>query len=134
MVDYSKLYLNEIGRSLKADFMLMPSNSRKEFIETYKLDDENPDFNTFELSQLWSMELFVLKALPKESLQRRAWIVREKFRLQVGENVFSTYKSSLPDGINDDSLKQSLSDENYLLLKEDVANVARQMEGVRIFV
>jgi hypothetical protein len=133
VVDYSNQYLNELGQSLKADFMLVSANIRKEFIDTYRLNEEKPDFTEFELSQLWSMELFLLKSLPKESLQRRTWIVREKFRLQVGDNVFGIYKASLPDGINDEALRQPLSDDNYLLLKEDVANIARQMQRLNYY-
>ena len=127
-MDFSKKYLSELGQSLEADFMLLPSENKMDFIATYNLNEEIPDFSILDLSQLWSMELFILKALPKENLQRRVWIVREKFRLQAGETVFNTYKSGLPDGIHDEALKQTLSDDNYLLLKEDVVNIARQMQ------
>jgi hypothetical protein len=127
-VDFSKKHLNDLAQSLKADFMLLSPDNKKDFIAAYKLNEENPDFSTFDLSQLWSMELFILRTLSKENLQRRVWIVREKFRLQASETVFNTYISGLPDGINDISLKQSLSDDNYLLLKEDIVNIARQMQ------
>lgn len=133
--DLSKKYIIELAQALKADFLLLDTDKKKELIDTYHLDKDNLDFSNCELSTLWSVELSILKALPKDDLQRRVWIIREKFRLQAGDAVYIKYESGLPDGINNESLKQPLdqNSDNYRLLKEDVANIARQMQRLNYY-
>lgn len=133
--EFSKRYVMELAQALKADFLLLDTDKRQELIDTYHLDKDNLDFSNCELSTLWSVELSILKALPKDDLQRRVWIIREKFRLQAGDAVYNKYESGLPDGINNESLKHPLDEnsENYSLLKEDVANIARQMQRLNYY-
>jgi hypothetical protein len=66
-------------------------------------------------------------------LSRRMWIIREKFRIQAGDAVYKNYTASLPDNISDEALKQGVTSESYIILKEDAVNVIRQMQRMNYY-
>lgn len=132
-MDFATNYSKELGRALEADFLLLSPTKKGEFITSYSLDKDKPDFSKLDLSLMWSMELFILKNLSKEELQRRVWIIREKFRLQSGDTVFNTYKCGLPDEISDEALKKPITEETERVLREDVANIARQSQRLNYY-
>jgi len=124
-------YLTQLREELRADFLLLSSDNKKELATEYGLDQDKPDFNAFEISAVWSMELLILKSLSREELHRRMWILREKFRMRVADDVFKAYKASLPDAISDEKLKQGLMDDtNHQLLIGDAVNLTRQMQRI----
>lgn len=129
----TQMCIEELRKSLEADFLLLTTDKKMILLNQYGLNQESPDFTNITLAELWFMEIFILKHLSKTELCRRTWIIREKFRLQVGDAIYETYKKNLPDCINEDALKQIISDEQFSLLQEDAANLARQMQRMNYF-
>lgn len=130
-VSYS--YSDEVRKAIEADFLLLDNESKNAFLTAYGLDMTKPDFNAATLPQLWSMEISFLKSLSKDELSRRMWIIREKFRLQAGDAVYNSYAASLPEIITDAALKQGVTPDNYLILKEDAVNLTRQMQRMNYY-
>lgn len=129
----SNTYSEEAKKAIEADFLLLDNDRKNSFLTAYGLSSNIPDFSAATLPQLWSMEIFMLKSLSKEELSRRIWIIREKFRLQAGDAIYSTYATNLPESITDKVLKQGVTPESYLLLKEDAVNILRQMQRMNYY-
>jgi hypothetical protein len=127
-MNISNTYSEEAKKAIEADFLLLDNDRKNSFLTAYGLSSNIPDFSAATLPQLWSMEIFMLKSLSKEELSRRIWIIREKFRLQAGDAIYSTYATNLPESITDKVLKQGVTPDSYLLLKEDAVNILRQMQ------
>jgi hypothetical protein len=126
-------YADEVRQAIEADFLLLDTDRKTVFLSAYGLDTNKLDFSLATLPQLWSMEIFMLKSLSKDELSRRMWIIREKFRIQAGDAVYKNYTASLPDNISDEALKQGVTSESYIILKEDAVNVIRQMQRMNYY-
>lgn len=126
-------YADEVRKAIEADFLLLDSEQKMAFLTAYALDLSKPDFNSFSLSQLWSMEITLLKSLSKEALSRRMWIIREKFRLFAGDAIYVSYVASLPDTLTDTALKPGVSQDAYPLLLDDAINIIRQMQRMQYY-
>jgi hypothetical protein len=126
-------YADEVRQAIEADFLLLDTDRKTVFLSAYGLDTNKLDFSLATLPQLWSMEIFMLKSLSKDELSRRMWIIREKFRIQAGDAVYKNYTASLPDNISDEALKQGVTTESYIILKEDAVNVIRQMQRMNYY-
>jgi hypothetical protein len=129
----SNSYFEEIRKAVEADYLLLDKDCQSAFLLAYNLNRDKPDFSTTALPQLWAMEIFILKNLSKHELVRRMWILREKFRLQAGESIYTSYLASLPKEITDNALKQDLSEEAFVILKEDAVNITRQMQRMTYY-
>ena len=132
-MDITNSYSEEVRKAIEADFLLLDTDHKNAFLAAHNLDSSMPDFTNATLPQLWSMEIFMLKSLSQDQLSRRMWIIREKFRLQAGDAVFGVYLANLPEAITDTALKQGVSSEGYLLLKEDAVNITRQMQRMNYY-
>jgi hypothetical protein len=126
-------YADEVRQAIEADFLLLDTDRKLAFLSAYGLDTNKLDFSLATLPQLWSMEIFMLKSLSKDELSRRMWIIREKFRIQTGDAVYKNYTANLPDNISDEALKQGVTSESYIILKEDAVNVIRQMQRMNYY-
>jgi hypothetical protein len=126
-------YADEVRQAIEADFLLLDTDRKMAFLSAYGLDTNKLDFSLATLPQLWSMEIFMLKSLSNDELSRRMWIIREKFRIQAGDAVYKSYTASLPDNISDEALKQGVTSESYIILKEDAVNVIRQMQRMNYY-
>lgn len=123
-------YLNELKYVLQADFLGLEKTARQEILANFSQEHIEELIKQISLPELWTLELWVLKKLNENELLRRTWIIREKFRFQLGDDIYKRYTENLPETIKDESLKKSseLNPEDYSLLREDVINIARQMQ------
>jgi uncharacterized membrane protein len=132
-MNVSHTYSEEVRKAIEADFLLLDNDRKNAFLAAYSLDSSKPDFSVASLPQMWSMEVFILKCLSKEELSRRMWIIREKFRIQAGDAIYNSYVARLPEIITDTALKQGMTPESELLLKEDAVNITRQMQRMNYY-
>jgi len=126
-------YYDEVRKAIESDYLLLDNESKNAFLVTHNLDKNKPDFTSLTLPQLWAMEISIVRSLSKNELARRMWILREKFRMQAGENVYASYTATLPQEITDTALKQDISQETFSLLKEDAVNISRQMQRMNYY-
>lgn len=128
-------YLQTIYTTLEADYFSLPDDKKREFQTLFPIIIQSGkiDFSESSLAQLWAMEIYIIRSLTKDDLIRRVWIIREKFRLIAGESVFANYLENLPDRINNNTLKQSLSADDLNLLTEDAVNLIRQLQRMNYY-
>lgn len=129
-------YIHEIRQVLYADFICLSEEKRKTLSAQYDSGQTGSiDFEKLSIPQLWSLEIAILSNLEKPELLRRTWIIRQKFRAQMGEEIYRHYLASLPASINDEALVQTgekdagvLTDNVYEILKCDAVNIGRQLQ------
>lgn len=120
-------YIDNQKSSLGADFLLLENEEQKKILKTFNVDDVNKLLSDdVTVAQLWTLELLILNHLSFHQLVRRVWIIREKFRLQCGDEVYKRYTDSL-----DENLKKITLDDKILeSLRADVVNIARQLQRI----
>lgn len=127
------IYLDQVRQGIEADFLLLTEADKTTFVNLFALDDNRGRFNSASLSQLWSMEVFILRHISATDLLRRTWIIRERFRLSAGEAVYKNYLNTLPEPITEQALKQPVNEAALAMLRDDAVNLMRQMQRMNFF-
>ena len=95
------IYLDQVRQGIEADYFLLTETDQSAFVNLFALGGNREGFSAAPLSQLWSMEIFILRHIGATDLQRRTWIIRERFRLSAGDAVYKNYLNTLPELIAD---------------------------------
>lgn len=122
-------YSKELKQLLVADFRGLEQTDQNEILTHYDQSKREQFPETLSISELWTLEQLIIKKLPDKTLLRRTWIFREKFRSQLGDGIYKKYYENLPKSLTDESLKDtSIASPDYDMLREDMANIARQLQ------
>jgi len=131
-------YTAELRKAVLADFLLLPKEERdavlQEFLTpTERGDDANLpsrlDINNLSIEEAWALELRLIEKIPEAMVRRRSWVIREKFREQVGEIIYAKYESSKPVDASDETWDKS----KLPLLCADLVNLQRQLQRLSYF-
>jgi hypothetical protein len=127
-------YINEIKHVLEADFLSLEEAGKSEILQSFQQIEIKEFLDKITLPQIWPLELAILKKTQPKELLRRTWTIREKFKFQLGDDIYKRYQESLPKELRDEDLKNFsiLKDEDQKkysdILLEDNVNIARQMQ------
>ena len=130
----NKQYIDEIKYVLEADFLSMEEIAKTEILQSFQQKEIKEFLGQITLAQIWPLELAIIKNTPAKELLRRTWGIREKFKFQLGEEIYKRYQESLPKELRDEELKNfsNLKEEDQRkfseVLLEDNVNIARQMQ------
>lgn len=125
-----KQYTDELILVFKADFLALGQKEKQDVLDSFGCNSIEKLLENISIPDLWTLELLLLKKLSNTELLRRAWVIREKFRFQMGDDVYKKYTDNLPEVIKDDGLRNpsNLKDDEYNLLRDDIVNITRQMQ------
>jgi hypothetical protein len=132
-----KQYGEELVPSLYADYLLLSEENRGKIREAIGLGHDEGDlkqeaFKRLEISQLWALELAILSCLPPADLLRRTWIIRSKFKINMGDEVYGRYSNALAPDLSEEKLKDKcaadLPESQIADLRGDALNLMRQMQ------
>ncbi len=125
-----KRYLDNQKDSIEADFLLLEKSGQKEVLDHLNSSDIVTLLANITIPQLWTTELLILSKLDSNSLVRRVWLIRQKFRSLCGDEVYKNYHDNSPVSIQDQSLTANaeLQPEQLTLLRDDILSIVRQMQ------
>ena len=105
--------LDKLGEVTHADLLFLNEIDREEILSQVGVSLESfaQGFHVESLSNLWSIELLIINKLKRADLVTRLWAVRQKFRTQVGEDVYRTYFASLADDLTEEKIKALIAKE-----------------------
>jgi hypothetical protein len=126
-------YSKELKQLLVADFLGLEQTDQDEILSHYDQSKHEQFPESLSLSELWTLEQLIIKKLPDKTLIRSTWIFREKFKIQLGDGIYKKYYENLPKSLTDESLKDASAVPDYDMLREDMANIARQMQRLAYF-
>ena len=131
-------YTAELRKAVLADFLLLPKEERAKVLEEF-LPPTEPgdggdlpsrfDINRLSIEEVWALELRLLEHIPEEVARRRSWVLRERFREQVGDIIYAKYELSKPVDASDENWNAS----NLALLRADLVNLQRQLQRLSYF-
>lgn len=131
-------YTAELRKAVLADFLLLSKEKRdavlREFLTPTELGDGGDlpsrfDINRLSIEEVWALELRLIEHIPEEVVRRRSWVLRERFREQVGDLIYAKYESSKPVDASDEHWNAS----NLPLLCADLVNLQRQLQRLSYF-
>lgn len=125
-----KRYIEGQKAPLEADFLLLDLEAQQEILSNFHVSDIKELLERVTIPQLWALELAILYRLAPSELQRRVWIVREKFQLKCGTDTYRHYYDSLPSSLQEKALSQDspLTEHQTILLRDDTVSIARQLQ------
>jgi hypothetical protein len=126
-------YCKELKQLLVADFRGLEQADQDQLLSHYEQSKREQFPDSLSISELWTLEQLIIKKLSVKTLLRRTWIFREKFKSQLGDSIYNNYYENLPKNLTDESLRDDSSAIDYDLLREDVANIARQIQRLSYF-
>jgi hypothetical protein len=126
-------YSKELKQLLVADFRGLEQTDQNEILTHYEQSKREQFPETLSICELWTLEQLIIKKLPDKTLLRRTWIFREKFKSQLGEDIYKKYNENLPKSLTDESVKDNSTATDYDMLREDIANIARQIQRLAYY-
>ncbi len=105
--------LNNVGAVTHADLLCINKTDREEILNQVgiPLDTFTQNFQFESLTYLWAIDLLIINKLKRADLVAKLWIVRQKFRSQVGEEIYCNYLSSLADELTEEKIKALIVNE-----------------------
>ncbi len=136
-------FVDEFRKSLRADYMTMDEEAKQKIASAISQQslyfEKGGAGGNLSLPQLWSLELLILRHMSDRDTLRRSWIIREKFRVLMGDSLYKRYEENLPLTIKGESLLRPTpvdsegSPIDYALLREDNVNVFRQIQRLAYY-
>jgi hypothetical protein len=112
----------------------LEETAKTEILQSFQQKEIKEFLSQITLAQIWPLELAIIKKIQFKELLRRTWTIREKYKFQLGEEIYKRYQESLPKELMDEELKSfsNLKEEDQRrfsdVLLEDNVNITRQMQ------
>ena len=100
--------MDKLSATINADLRCLSKTDREEVLNQVGISIDgnfDQDLKVESFSSIWSIELLIISKLKRADLVARLWAIRQKFRSQVGEDVYRYYVSSLADELTEEKIK-----------------------------
>lgn len=136
--------IDNLSKAIETDLLCLPKDQQEQILMRVGVsltDFQAMGLNAKSFSDVWSIELLIIEKLKFSDLVARLWLVRQKFRSQVGDDLYKHYLSTLPSNLTDEKLKETLDQGVGVpaqtavveAIQGDTINLTRQMQRLSYY-
>jgi len=136
--------IDNLSKAIETDLLCLPKDQQEQILLRVGVslaDFQSEGLKAKSFSDVWSIELLIIEKLKFSDLVARLWLVRQKFRSQVGDDLYKHYLSTLPSNLTDEKLKETLDQGVGVpaqavieeAIRGDTINLTRQMQRLSYY-